>query len=90
VRLSDLLTLTVRGDSGWTFGRVHDFRVRRHPDGTAEIAALLVGSTGLVERLAGRAAPDRSAIRQKGFEIPWRDVAAIDEDAQTITIREAK
>lgn len=90
MRLSDLLTLSVRGDSGWTFGRVHDVRVRRHSDGTTEVVALLVGSTGLVERLAGRAAPDQSAMRDKGFEIPWRDVAAINQETQTITIREAQ
>jgi len=90
MRLSDLLTLTVRSDSGWTFGRVHDLRVRRHPDGTAEGVALLVGSTGLLERLAGRVAPDQSALREQGFAIPWRDVAAIDEHTQTITIREAR
>lgn len=90
MRLSDLLTLTVREESGWTFGRVHDVRVRRHPDGTAEVVALLVGSTGMIERLAGRAAQDQSAIQQKGFEIRWRDVTAINYEAETIMIREAK
>jgi sporulation protein YlmC with PRC-barrel domain len=86
MRVSDLLTLTVRGDSGWTFGRVHDVRVERSTDGSATVTALLVGSASLRGRLTGRVSADRVTVRAHGREIPWSAVTAIDE--HVITIKE--
>jgi sporulation protein YlmC with PRC-barrel domain len=88
MRLSDLLTLEVRGDSGWTFGRVHDVRVHRAPDGSATVTALLVGSAGLRERLTGRTNAESHTTREHGFEIPW--AAVISVGSKTITIKEAQ
>ena len=85
--VSDLLTLKVRGDSGWTFGRVHDVRIERRSDGSATVTALLVGSVGLRERLTGRTNADSHTIREHGFEIPWQRVISV--DSKTITIKEA-
>jgi sporulation protein YlmC with PRC-barrel domain len=87
MKASDLLTLTVRGDTGWTFGRVHDLRITRRSDGTAFVSALLVGSAGLRERLTGRTASTSVHVRDHGFEIPWQQVISIEND--TIRIKEA-
>jgi sporulation protein YlmC with PRC-barrel domain len=87
MNVSDLLTLTVRSDSGWTFGRVHDVRIERSPNGTATVTALLVGSEGLRERLTGRVSSKRVTIRAHGFEIPWKTVTAIDDNVITIKER---
>jgi sporulation protein YlmC with PRC-barrel domain len=87
MKVSDLLTLQVRGDSGWTFGRVHDVRVDHQPDGSTTVSALLVGSAGLRKRLTGRTASDSVRIREHGFAIPWEQVTSLDET--TITIKEA-
>jgi sporulation protein YlmC with PRC-barrel domain len=83
MRLSELLGCQVVGTARWPYGRVHDVRMSR--DG--EVLTLIVGRRALKHRLFGRGEtaehPNRRGL---GFEIPWRQVQAIDN--RTITIKE--
>jgi len=85
IRLSQLLTQPVRGDSGWTHGTVHDVRASRS-EGRATVTALLVGKSALRERLFGKASVNEASIQGQGTEIPWEAVESI--EPQAIRIKE--
>jgi sporulation protein YlmC with PRC-barrel domain len=80
VLLSQLLKQPVRGDSGWTHGRVHDVRADRSK-GRATVTALLVGKSALRERLFGTASAKEASIQGQGAEIPWEIVGSIEPTA---------
>ena len=84
--LSDLLKRPVRGDSGWTFGTVHDVRVNRS-GGRATVCALLVGRSAVRERLFGRTSLEQHGTHGHGFEIPWAEVVTVEQ--HEIRIKEA-
>jgi sporulation protein YlmC with PRC-barrel domain len=76
VRLSELLGLPVRTESGDSLGRVHDVRGELSPR-TLKVTGLVVGRLGLLERL-GLGAPT-SAVRLRTRDvIPWKDVLRAD------------
>jgi len=76
VRLSELLGLRVRTQSGARLGRVHDVRGELTPR-TLTVTGLLVGQLGLLERL-GIGAPTSTA-RLRGHDvIAWKDVVRAD------------
>ena len=76
MNLSDLLGRDVRGESGRSFGRVHDLRAELRPRSVA-ITGLVVGRLGVLERL-GIGAP-RSGSRIRGHDvIDWKDVVRAD------------
>jgi len=86
MKLSELLTCTVRGQSGWTYGRVHDVRVQHSPD-TTELVSLIIGRPGLEERLFGRGDTSEHPHRLgHGAEIPWADIVHI--HGHVITIKD--
>jgi sporulation protein YlmC with PRC-barrel domain len=76
VRLSDLLGLHVRTESGDDLGRVHDVRAELTPR-TVKITGLVVGRVGFLERL-GIGAPRHSARLRGKDVVPWRDIVRAD------------
>ncbi len=76
MRLSDLLGLRVRTESGERLGSVHDVRAELTPR-TLRITGLLVGKIGMLERLG---IGDSSADAQlRGHNVvPWSDVVRAD------------
>jgi sporulation protein YlmC with PRC-barrel domain len=76
VRLSELLGLDVRTESGDHVGRVHDVRAELTPR-TLKVTGLVVGRLGLLERL-GIGAPRRGQRLRTDDMIPWRDVVRAD------------
>jgi sporulation protein YlmC with PRC-barrel domain len=72
MRVSDLLNVEVRTESGERLGRVHDVRGELTPR-TLKVTGLVVGGLGLLERL-GIGAPE-SAARIRGRDVvPWSAV----------------
>lgn len=76
MRLSDLLGLTVRTESGTRVGRVHDVRGRLGERSLA-ITGLVVGRLGVLERL-GLGAP-RAGGRLRSHDIvEWDAIVRVD------------
>jgi sporulation protein YlmC with PRC-barrel domain len=76
LRLSNLLGVHVRTESGERLGRVHDVRAELTPR-TVKVTGLVVGGFGFLERL-GIGAP-RHGERLRGKDvIPWSDVVRAD------------
>jgi sporulation protein YlmC with PRC-barrel domain len=76
VRLSDLLGLHVRTESGENLGRVHDVRAELTPR-TVKVTGLVVGGIGFLERLGIGAVRHGSRLRSHDV-VPWRDVVRAD------------
>jgi sporulation protein YlmC with PRC-barrel domain len=76
VRLSDLLGLHVRTESGERLGRVHDVRAELTPR-TVKVVGLVVGRVGLLERLGIGARRHRARLRSDDV-VAWRDVVRAD------------
>jgi sporulation protein YlmC with PRC-barrel domain len=76
MRLSDLLGVPVRSESGEQLGHVHDVRGEL-TQRTLWVTGLVVGKVGVLERL-GIGAP-RTPTRVRGRDaIAWSDVVSID------------
>jgi sporulation protein YlmC with PRC-barrel domain len=76
MRLSDLLGLPVRNESGERLGRVHDVRGEL-TQRTLWVTGIVVGKVGVLERL-GIGAP-RRPTRVRGHDaIAWSDVVRLD------------
>jgi sporulation protein YlmC with PRC-barrel domain len=84
VRLSELLGLSVRTESGGSVGRVHDVRGELTPR-TLKVTGLVVGEFGLLERL-GLGGPTSSAQLRTRDVIPWKDV--IRADRRGVVVRD--
>ena len=76
MRFSDLHGVPVRTESGRDLGRVHDLRAELTPR-TVKVTGLVVGKTGLLERL-GIGAPTSAARIRTHDVIAWRDVVRAD------------
>jgi sporulation protein YlmC with PRC-barrel domain len=76
VKVSDLLGLSVRTESGDSLGRVHDVRAELTPR-TLKVTGLVVGELGLLERL-GLGAPTSAARLRTRDVVPWGDVVRAD------------
>ena len=76
MKVSDLLGVTVRTESGERLGRVHDLRAERAGK-TPRVTGICVGKLGLVERL-GIGAPTSAARLRTHDVIPWADVVRAD------------
>jgi sporulation protein YlmC with PRC-barrel domain len=76
VRLSDLLGLEVRTQSGDRIGRVYDVRAELRPRSLA-ITGLVVGRLGLLERLGLGAPGTATRVRAKDV-VPWTAVVRAD------------
>jgi sporulation protein YlmC with PRC-barrel domain len=72
VKVSELLGLSVRTESGDDLGHVHDVRGELTPR-TLKVTGLVVGQLGLLERL-GLGAPTSAARLRTHDVIPWKDV----------------
>jgi sporulation protein YlmC with PRC-barrel domain len=84
MRLSDLLSLEVRTESGETLGKVHDVRAELTTR-SLRVTGLVVGRMALLERL-GIGAPESAArIRSKDV-VPWR--AVLRADRRGVVVRE--
>jgi sporulation protein YlmC with PRC-barrel domain len=84
MRLSDLLNLEVRTESGKSIGRVHDLRAELTPR-TLKVTGLVVGGLGLLERL-GIGAPDAGARIRTHDVVPWS--AVVRADRRGIVVRD--
>jgi len=76
VRLSDLLGLHVRTESGENLGRVHDVRAELTPR-TVKVTGLVVGGVGFLERFGIGAVRHGSRLRSHDV-VPWREVVRAD------------
>jgi sporulation protein YlmC with PRC-barrel domain len=76
LRFSDLHGVPVRTESGRELGRVHDLRAELTPR-TVKLTGLVVGKTGLFERLGIGAPTSATRIRTQDV-IAWRDVVRAD------------
>jgi sporulation protein YlmC with PRC-barrel domain len=76
MRLSDLLGLEVRTESGETLGRVHDARAELTRQ-SLKLTGLVVGQAGLLERLGIGAPRTRTRIRVHDA-VPWSAVIRAD------------
>jgi sporulation protein YlmC with PRC-barrel domain len=76
VRISDLLGLEVRTESGKTFGHVHDVRGDL-TSSSLRVKGLVVGRYGVLERL-GLGAPRTSARTRAHDVVPWSAVVRAD------------
>jgi sporulation protein YlmC with PRC-barrel domain len=72
VRLSDLLGLPVRHESGERLGTVHDVRGELTPR-TLRLTGLVVGPAGELERLG-----IRRARRRGGSVVAWSEIVRVD------------
>ena len=85
MRLSDLLAVPVRTESGERLGRVHDLRAELTPR-TLRVTGVVVGQLGLLERL-GLGAP-RTPKRLRGRDVvPWKHV--VRADRRGVIVRDA-
>jgi sporulation protein YlmC with PRC-barrel domain len=76
VRLSDLLGVSVRTESGDSLGRVHDVRAEL-TSRSLKVTGVVVGKLGLLERL-GLGAPG-SALRIRSHDVvEWSRVVRAD------------
>jgi sporulation protein YlmC with PRC-barrel domain len=76
MRLSDLLSLEVRIESGEKLGRVHDVRGEL-TSRSLKVTALVAGKVGLLERL-GVGAPESADRVRPRDTIPWSAVVRVD------------
>jgi len=76
MRLSDLLSLEVRTESGETLGRVHDVRGEL-TSRSLKVTGLIVGNVGLLERLGVGAPESGDRIRPRDA-VPWSAVVRAD------------
>lgn len=87
MRLSELLGLRVRTESGESLGRVHDVRAELTPR-TLKVTGLCVGRLGLLERL-GIGAPTSTARLRGKDVIAWKDVLRADRRGVVVRDRAA-
>jgi sporulation protein YlmC with PRC-barrel domain len=76
MRLSDLLSLEVRTESGEKLGRVHDVRGELTTR-SLTITGLIVGKFGLLERLGFGAPQSADRVRRRDA-VPWSAVVRAD------------
>ena len=76
MKLSDLLGLAVRTESGESLGRVHDVRGELGAR-SLRVAGLVVGRIGLLERI-GIGAPESAARVRTRDVVPWSAVLRAD------------
>jgi sporulation protein YlmC with PRC-barrel domain len=84
MRLTDLLGVQVRTESGDDLGKVHDLRAELTPR-TLKVTGLVVGGLGLLERL-GIGAPESGARIRTRDVIPWS--AVVRADRRGILVRD--
>jgi sporulation protein YlmC with PRC-barrel domain len=87
VRLSELLGLTVRTESGDRLGRVHDVRAELTPR-TLKPTGLVVGEIGFRERLGLGAAGSPQRLRSDDV-VAWRDIIRADRRGVVVRDRAA-
>jgi sporulation protein YlmC with PRC-barrel domain len=85
VRLSTLLGLEVRLESGAHLGRVHDVRAELADD-ALRVTGLVVAKQGLLERL-GIGSPSSSRGPDAHDPIPWERVVRADRGG--VVVRDA-
>jgi sporulation protein YlmC with PRC-barrel domain len=76
VRLSEILGLQVKTESGDSMGRVYDVRAEL-TERSLKVTGLVVGKRGLLERL-GIDAPVASRRVRWPDALPWADVVRLD------------
>ena len=86
MRLSELLGLGVRTESGDHVGRVFDVRAELTPR-TLKVTGLVVGRMGLLERLGLGAHRHHERLRTDDV-IAWRDV--VRADRRGIVVRDER
>ena len=85
MRLSDVIALPVRTESGRSLGHVHD--VRAEVTGNElRITGLVVGQVGLLERL-GLGAPHAAERLRHRNAVPWSSVVHIDRRGVVVSDR---
>ena len=84
MKLSDLLGVQVRTESGETVGKVRDLRAELTPR-TVRVSGVVVGGLGRLERLGIGAPKSAARIRTKDV-IPW--TAVVRADARGIVVRD--
>jgi sporulation protein YlmC with PRC-barrel domain len=84
VRLSDLLGLEVRSESGERLGHVHDVRGDLGTQGL-RVTGLVIGHAGILERL-GIGAPHTQTRIRAHAAIPWE--AVIRADRRGVVVRD--
>jgi sporulation protein YlmC with PRC-barrel domain len=84
MRLSELLGLEVRSESGDSLGRVRDVRAELTTR-SLEITGLVVGGLGLLERLGIAAPESRRSIRTHDV-VPWS--AVLRADRRGVVVKE--
>jgi sporulation protein YlmC with PRC-barrel domain len=84
MRLSDLLNVEVRTESGRRIGRVNDLRAELTPR-TLKVTGLVVGRLGLLERL-GIGAPESGVRIHSRDVVPWS--AVVRADRRGIVVRD--
>ena len=76
MRVSDLLGLEVRTESGHRCGRVHDVRAELKPR-SVPVTGLVVGKLGLLERL-GFGVPGSADRMRSDDVIAWSEIVRAD------------
>jgi sporulation protein YlmC with PRC-barrel domain len=76
VRVSEIIGLEVKTESGDKVGRVYDVRAEL-TQRSLKVTGLVVGRRGLMERL-GIDAPEASERVRTPDELPWSDVVRLD------------
>jgi sporulation protein YlmC with PRC-barrel domain len=74
MRLSDLLNVKVRTESGERLGRAHDFRAEL-TSRSVKVTGICVGTWGLLERL-GIDSPESSGGMHTHDVVPWSAVVS--------------
>ena len=85
MRLSELLWHEVVSESGWSYGRVFDVRLRISDEG-AELTGLVVGPAALRERLFGGRVGEPGEISHGNPVVPWEAVLRLSRG--TIVVRD--
>ena len=76
MRLSEVIALPVRTESGVSLGHVHDVRAEL-TESELRITGLLVGRIGLLARL-GLGAPDATERLRSREVLPWSSLVRVD------------
>ena len=84
MRLSDLLGVQVRTESGESLGHVHDLRAEIGA-GAPRVTGVVVGQVGLLERLGLGASASTRRLRRHDV-IAWTDV--LRADRRGVVVRE--
>jgi sporulation protein YlmC with PRC-barrel domain len=84
VKLSDLLGLRVRTESGDDLGRVRDLRAELTAE-SVRVTGLVVGPLGILERL-GFGDPRSRALARSHDIVPWS--AVVRADRRGIVVRD--